>query len=304
MMMQAMTRRGFVKGTAMGLAAAALGARQGWGSPWGRPVGLQLYSVREQLAKDYEGTLKQVGAIGYREVEAAGFYDRTPAQVKQAMADAQLHCVGGHYSYSALSANVEKILVYHQELGCHYVICSFPGMRDAARVQGMTHRDQVHAFTVDDLRWTMDQLNGIGEKARQAGLQLGYHNHTMEFAPQNGVVPFEVMLHEADKKLVTFELDCGWVKVGGGSAVEYLKKYPTQITLLHIKDFKPTERPADMGNPPPPAELGHGTEDYAPIFAAAKAANIKHYFVEQEGFDVPWVQALTTDYTYVNGLKA
>lgn len=301
--MQCITRREWMKNAGLSLAGAALGARA-WASPWGRPVGLQLYSVREQLAKDYAGTLKQVGAIGYREAEAAGFYGHTPAQVKQAMADARLNCVGGHYSYNELGANVDKILAYHQELGCHYVICSFPGFRSADRAKGMTFAQQVRAFTVDDLRWTMDQLNLIGAKAQKAGLQLGYHNHTMEFTPQNGVVPFDVMLHEADPTLVTFELDCGWVKVGGGDAIKYLKNYPTRFTLLHIKDFKPTDKPADVVNPPPPAELGRGTEDYAPIFAVAKAANIKHYFVEQEGFDGPPMEALRVDFEYLNKLKA
>ncbi len=132
-------------------------------------MGLQLYSVREQLAKDYAGTLKQVGAIGYREVEAAGFYGHTPEQVKQAMADAQLNCVGGHYSYKDLAPNVDSIIDYHLKLGCHYVICSFPWFRDPARVQGLSFADQVRAFTVDDLRWTMDQLNKMGEKTKAAG---------------------------------------------------------------------------------------------------------------------------------------
>ncbi|QMV20261.1 TIM barrel protein [Granulicella sp. 5B5] len=299
-----LTRRGFVKGAGLGLLGCTVARQRAFASPWGRPVGLQLYSVRAQLAKDYAGTLKQVGAIGYREVEAAGFYGHTPAQVKQAMADAQLKCVGGHYSYKDLAPNVDKIIAYHQELGCHYVICSFPSFRDVARVQGLSFAQQVRAFTVDDLRWTMEQLNKFGEKTKAAGLQLGYHNHTMEFAPQHGVVPFDAMIAAADPKLVTFELDCGWVKVGGGSAVDYLKRYPTRITLLHIKDFKPTDRPADVTNPPPPAELGRGTENYAPIFAAAKAANIKHYFVEQEGFDIPPMEALRIDYEYVNALKA
>lgn len=302
--MQPWTRRTFLKGTSLSLLGAAASGRVALASPWGRPVGLQLYSVREQLAKDYAGTLKQVGAIGYREVEAAGFYGHTPEQVKQAMADAQLNCVGGHYSYKELEPKVDSIIDYHLKLGCHYVICSFPWFRDPARVQGLSFADQVRAFTVDDLRWTMDQLNKMGEKTKAAGLQLGYHNHTMEFAPQHGVVPYDAMIAAADPNLVTFELDCGWVKVGGGSAVEYLKKYPKRITLLHIKDFKPTDKPADVTNPPPPAELGRGTENYAPIFAAAKAANIKHYFVEQEGFDMPPMEALRIDYDYVNALKA
>ena len=292
--MKSLTRRGFVKSAGLGLLGGAIAGRSAFAAPWGRPVGLQLYSVREQLAKDYEGTLKQVGAIGYREVEAAGFYDHTAAQVKQAMADAQLKCVGGHYAYKALAPDVDKIIEFHKELDCHYVICASPAHRDAAATG---------ILTVDDLTWTMEQLNAIGEKVKKAGLQLGYHNHTPEFAIQNGVVPYDAMIKAADPKLITFEMDCGWVKVGGGDPVELLKKYPTRISLLHVKDFKPKVNPTDKGAPPP-AELGRGTMDYVPIFAAAKAVNIKHFFVEQEGFDMPPMDALRIDYEYVNALKA
>jgi len=292
--MESLTRRGFVKGAALGLMGGALAGRRAFASPWGRPVGLQLYSVREQLAKDYAGTLKQVGAIGYREVEAAGFFNHSAVEVKQAMADAQLKCVGGHYAYKALAPDVDKIIEFHKELDCHYVICASPAHHDAAATG---------EFTVDDLRWTMEQLNAIGEKVKKAGLQLGYHNHTHEFVKENGVVAYDAMVATADPKLITFEMDCGWVKVGGGDPVQLLKKYATRISLLHVKDFKPKVNPDDKGVPPA-AELGRGTMDYAPIFAAAKAANIKHYFVEQEGYDMPPMDALRVDYEYVNALKA
>jgi sugar phosphate isomerase/epimerase len=299
------TRRTFLKGAACSLPgiAVATSSSYGWAAPLGLPVGLQLYSVREQLAKDFAGTLKQIGAIGYREVEAAGFYNHTPMQVKQAMADAGLHCVSGHYSYKDLSPATDKIFAFHQELGCHYVICSFPGFRDPSRAAGLSFADQVRAFTVEDMRWTADQLNKIGEKAQKFGLQVGYHNHTMEFASQNGVVPFDAMISEADSSLVTFELDCGWVKVGGGDPIAYLKKYPTRFSMLHIKDFKRSNKPADVVNPPPPAELGRGTENYLPIFEAARVAHIKHYFVEQEGFDMPPMDSLRVDFEYVNHLR-
>jgi sugar phosphate isomerase/epimerase len=288
-----MTRRGFVKIAGLGLMGATIAGRSALAAPWGRPVGLQLYSVREQLAKDYEGTLKQVGGIGYREVEAAGFYNRTAEQVKQAMADAQVKCVGAHYAYTALAPNVDKIIEFHKTLGCSSVVCAYPAHRDAA-AKG--------EFTIDDLRWTIEQLNGIGERLRKEGLQLGYHNHTPEFVRENGVLAYDAMMAAADPKLITFEMDCGWVKVGGGDPVELLKKYPTRISLLHVKDFKPKADPNAKGTPPP-AELGRGTIDYRPIFAAAKASNIKHIFVEQEGFDMPPMEALKVDYDYVNGLK-
>ena len=133
-----LTRRNFLKGAACSLTGitVATSSGYGWGVPLGLPVGLQLYSVRDQLAKDFAGTLKQVGAIGYREVEAAGFYNHTPSQVKQAMADAGLNCVSGHYSYKDLCPATDKIFAFHEELGCRYVICSFPAFRDPSRAAG------------------------------------------------------------------------------------------------------------------------------------------------------------------------
>ncbi len=299
-------RRSFLQNSAATvlLGSAAFATKNLFASPWGLPIGLQLYSVREMLAKDYAGTLHQVAAIGYKEVEAAGFYNQSPQQVKAAMSSAGLTCVGAHYSYNDLAKSLDQTIAFNHALGTEYIICSFPGLRDPSRLKDHSFATQVRSFTLDDYRFNADQFNIFGEKVAKAGMKFGYHNHTMEFAPQNGVVPFQELIRLTNPALVTFEMDCGWVKVGGGDPIQYLRHYPTRISLLHVKDFKPTSTPASVVAPPPPAELGHGTMDYRPIFAAAKDTNIKHFYVEQEGFDMPPLDALRIDFEYMKSLKA
>ena len=271
-------------------------------SPFGLPIGLQLYSVRELLPKDYEGTLKQIGALGYREVEAAGYFGHTPQQVKDAMSAAGLRLVSAHYSYDNLSKDFDNILAFNHEAGVDYIICSFPGIKDPSRIKNMSHRAMVNSFTMDDYRWNADHFNKFGEKVKAAGMKFGYHNHTMEFGKQEGLVPLDEMIRLTDPSLVTFELDCGWVIVGGADPVDYLHRYPTRISMLHVKDFKHAGKPESIAEPPPAAQLGEGRLDYRPVFEAAKKANIKHYFVEQEGFDIPPFEALKIDEEYMRKL--
>src|ERR1700733_11843928 len=105
------------------------------------PLGLQLYSVRDQLPKDYEGTLKQLGAIGFREVESAGYYNHSAAQVKQAMSNAGLHLVSAHYGSDDLHQKLDEIIAFNKEIGVSYIICSFPGFKDPSRVKSLSSKD-------------------------------------------------------------------------------------------------------------------------------------------------------------------
>lgn len=260
----------------------------------GVPLGLQLYSVREPLPKDYAGTLKEIGNLGYREVEAAGYFNHTAAEVKQAMAAANLRLVSTHHSSDDLHRQLDQIISFNKEVGVDYIICSYPGFKDPSRPKDP---DRNHSFTLDDWRWNADQFNEIGAKVATAGMKFGYHNHTMEFHEIDGTVPYNELMRLTDPSKVTMEMDCGWVVVGGGNPVEYLKSYPSRITMLHVKDFKRDT------HPPVPAELGQGTIDYAPVFAqAAKNGNVKHVFVEQEAFDMPPMQSLKVDADYVRRL--
>jgi sugar phosphate isomerase/epimerase len=267
------------------------------------PLGLQLYSVRELLPKDYDGTLKQLGAIGYREVESAGYYNHSAPEVKQAMSNAGLHLVSAHYSLDNLHQQLDQVLAFNKELGVSYIICSFPGFKDPARVKNIDPNDRINAFTLEDWRWNAEQFNAIGAKVSAAGMKFGYHNHTMEFRVTDGVVPYVELLRLTDPAKVTMEMDCGWVVVGGGNPIDYLRKYPTRISMLHVKDFKGITASSSIRNVPTIVELGQGTIDYHPILQeAAKAGVVKHCFVEQEGYTVPPMEGLKIDADYMHTL--
>jgi sugar phosphate isomerase/epimerase len=299
------TRRKFLQTSSAALCSAALlSGKRILASPFGLPIGLQLYSVRELAAKDLPGTLQQIAALGFQEVEAAGYYGHSVKEVSQWLREAGLKMPSAHYSYNDLAKDFDRILAFNKELGVEYLICSFPGIKNPARLTDHSFRAQVQSFTLEDWRWNADEFNKMGAKVKAAGMKFGYHNHTMEFAAQEGVVPFDELLRLTDPSLVTIEMDCGWVMVGGGDAVDYLKRYPKRISMLHVKDFKKTSKPATVVDPPPAAELGTGTADYRPIFAAAQKANIRHYFVEQEEFNLPPMESLKIDVEYMKAFKA
>jgi sugar phosphate isomerase/epimerase len=295
------TRRHFLQATAATAAVCALATgRRALASPFGLPLGLQLYSVREQLPKDYAGTLRTVAALGYREVEAAGFYGRSAAETKQAMTAAGLRCVSAHYPWAQLSDKLDGIIEFHKQLGAEYIICASPGHKPSSGGQTTPGKaaggTNAHTYTLDDWRWNAEQFNRVGAKVQKAGLRFGYHNHIPEFVKQGDVVPYDELLRLTDPKLVTFEMDCGWVTVGGADPVAYLKRNPDRISMLHVKDFQRGVKP------PHAAELGHGSADYKSIFQAVKPGTIKHYFVEQEQFDLPWQESLKIDADYMKAL--
>jgi sugar phosphate isomerase/epimerase len=296
------SRRDFVKAGSVSLIYGSISSRLN-AQTLKVPLGLQLYSVREQLPKDYEGTLKQLGGIGFREVESAGYYNHGAAQVKQAMSNAGLHLVSAHYDLDDLQQKLDEVVAFNKEVGVSYLICSFPGFKDPSRVKSLSDKEKINAFTLEDWRWNAEQFNTIGKKVNAAGLKFGYHNHSMEFGKKDGVVPYDELMRLTDPAHVTMEMDCGWVVVGGGNPIEYLRKYPTRITMLHVKDFKDITANSSIENVPTIVELGQGSIDYRPIFAqAAKSGVVKHCFVEQEGYNVPPMEGLKIDADYMHKL--
>lgn len=286
------SRRRFLGQASAAALIAATGSRVSFANPLGLPLGIQLYSVRQQLAEDYEGTLAEVAKAGFTEVEAAGYYNHSAAEVKQAMQKAGLKCVSAHHPYGDLRKKFDEILAFDKELGVQYMICASPGAKDPAQ----------KTMTLDDWKWLSEEFNTLGEKTKAAGITFGYHNHVHEFEKLDGGVPYMELLKLTDPKKVTLELDCGWATVAGMNPVEIMKNHPNRISMLHIKDF--TLAPGGGRDNAKVTELGMGSIDYGPIFAqAAKTQKVRHAFVEQEAFTMPWKDSLKTDAAYMKKLK-
>lgn len=295
--MTAVSRRSFLAGTTLAVSGALL-PRVLHAATAPPAIGLQLFTVRDLLAKDYAGTLRRVAAVGYRQVEAAGFFNHSAAQVKQMMSNAGLDCVSAHYSLPDLLKSTGAIIDYAQTLGLHYVVCSSPWSADPAHLinyPGGAWQGILHAMTRNDWEWSAEQLNQLGRRMASAGLKFGYHNHTMGFRRYGKTTGYEIILQQTHPRYVTMELDCGWAFVAGQNPAQMLREHRGRFSMLHIKDMKAAPAgtaPADRV----PTELGLGVIDYLPIFKAAEETGIRHYFVEQDVLDKPAYEALTIDF--------
>jgi sugar phosphate isomerase/epimerase len=267
-------------------AVACVGAERLSAATLKLPIGLQLYSVRELLPKDFAGTLAKVRADGYTEVEAAGYFDKPAAEFRKAMDVAGLRCISTHHPMHLLKPQLDQLIEYGHALGLEYIVCP-----------SAMHRDPTAKgpLTLDDWRWTAGELNRIGEKVNAAGMRFGYHNHTPEFGSEGGVVFYDELLRLTEPKLVFFEMDCGWVVAAGRNPVDYLSKTPQRFPLLHVKDMA-REANGQFHS----TVMGRGVVDYKPILRAA--TGLKHYFVEQEEFDIDVIEALRQDAEYMRKL--
>jgi sugar phosphate isomerase/epimerase len=281
------SRRRFLKATGAVIAAAGAGVGRLAAAPLRLPIGLQLYSVRDLLPRDFDGTLRKVREAGYTEVEAAGYYDKSATEFRKAMDAAGLRCVSTHYALGMLRPRLDELIEYGHELGLEYIICPSPVRRDPAATG---------ALNLDDWRWVAGELNRIGEKVKSAGMIFGYHNHVPEFGSESGVVFYDELLRLTDPKLVFFEMDCGWVASAGRNPVDYLSKTPERFPLLHVKDMVKGANGQFHST-----VMGRGVVDYRPILRAA--TGLKHYFIEQEEFDMDTVAALRLDAEYMRKLE-
>jgi sugar phosphate isomerase/epimerase len=257
-------------------------------------MGIQLYSVRTQMAEDFDATLAAVRAAGYTEVESATLPKLSAKAIRQALDRAGLRCVSSHQGFDDVHARLDEVVEYNKTIGVDFIICSSPGRRTAAKKQGSP-------LSIDDWRYNAEEFNKIGETMKKVGLRFGYHNHVGEFAKSESTTPYEELMRICEPDKVTFELDCGWAKVAGVDPIALMQRHPHRISMFHVKDFTLPENlsPANQ-NQAKVTELGHGSIDYAPIFAkASHTQDIKHIFVEQEEFTLPWKESLRVDAEYL-----
>src|SRR5262249_35999848 len=268
--MRSMTRRQFLARSVAAAGLAGLASRAP-AAPLGLPIGLQLYTVREQLGKDFDGTLKLVAAAGYQEVELFSFLGRKAKAIRESLDSAGLRCVSAHYPLADLQGDLGQKVEYARELGLTIMVCPFPGIADPRRIPAASRnpldqaRAMVNALTADDWKWNAEVLNKAGEQAKTAGLQVCYHNHHLEFKKYDGVTALEVLLRHADKDLVKLDVDCGWVHVAGEDPADFIARHEGRVALLHIKDVKAGFKPTTDFGPVPFTEVGRGAIDWKKV---------------------------------------
>ncbi|HEX7786107.1 MAG TPA: TIM barrel protein, partial [Methylomirabilota bacterium] len=185
------------------------------------PIGVQLYTVRTLLEKDFGGTLAALAAIGFREVEFAGYHGRPPEAVRDALDRAGLVAPAAHVPIDAVRDDLPRVLDAARLIGHRYLVV--PSIPEGQH-------------TTDGYRAVADLLNRAGQRVRDSGMQLAYHNHAFEFAALDGRVPYDILLERCAERLVAFEMDLYWITKGGGNPGRYFARWPGRFPLVHVKD--------------------------------------------------------------------
>jgi sugar phosphate isomerase/epimerase len=311
--MQQLSRRQFLSRGSACLSVMALSSRLAQAFPLGLPPGLQLYSVSSDIQKDAAAALKQVAAIGFKEVEPAGFGTlKTATEFRKALDDAGLRCPSAHLAFDL--KNLGKTFDDANALGCTYATASVPRRMlatapgaPAAPPATTTGRGNgsLYAMTPDEVKKLAETLNEVGKAAKAAGLKYASHNHNFEFEPMGRSTAYDYLLAHTDPALVNFEIDCGWTTVAGYKPVDYLKHYPGRFKMIHMSDYLPLTSAWDKTTVPPGAELGVGFVPYKQIIADLRHDGIEHVFVEQAG---PYprmsqMDAVKVDYSFLSSFK-
>ncbi|HEY3221890.1 MAG TPA: sugar phosphate isomerase/epimerase [Gemmatimonadales bacterium] len=276
-----MDRREFVQTMAgAGLAIACTGIRRTPHVARLDKVGLQLYTVRDQMEADFEGTLAHVAEIGYKEVEFARYFDHSPADVKAILDRHGLSAPSTHIGLGEID-EWKKALDTAKAIGHDYIVV--PWIPAEKRK------------TLDDWKKVADVFNRAAQMAKDAGLQFAYHNHDFEFPKVEGQVPYDVLLQNTDPKLVQLEIDLYWITKGGQDPLSYFARWPGRVPLVHVKDSAgaPEHKMVDVGQ---------GKIDWKRIFAKRDQAGIKHFFVEHDQPPQPF-QDIAASYKYLSQLE-
>lgn len=273
----------------MGLAAAgylARGREELHADPLGLPIGCQTWPVREMIGKDFDGTLRQLAAQGYRTIEMCS----PPAYEKMgfgalvgmkasAMRDkiraAGLACESCHFGFKELKDHLEERLSWAQELGLTQMIISTFWLPKGAKMA--------------DWMSAADEANKMGERTRKAGIQLGFHNHDFEFEKIDGQLIYDKLMGEFDPASVKLQFQVAVVRLGY-QAADYFEKYPGRFISMHAADWSSTENKQ--------VPLGQGVVDWKKTFAAAKTGGVKNYFLEMEPAEL-----MTASLPFLHGLS-
>ncbi len=269
----AQDRRAFLKSGCASLFAGRLIANAAPG--WRKQIGLELYTVRDLLAKDFEGTLAQVAEIGYTEVEPTSYGGLDPKAFRALLDRYKLTAPSTHTSATE-GPDLERQLEGHRTMGFKYT---------QIRGGGRPAREEQTAASVERIA---EQYNRHGAIAARFGMKVLIHNHGREFDPvdDTGRTQYDILLARTDPKVVAMQIDIGWAAIAGKNVLEMFEKHPGRFELWHVKDvrglkgidtsLRPGERRATF------VPVGQGEIDYRKIFAAAARAGLKHFVIEQD----------------------
>lgn len=247
------------------------------------PIAIQLYSVREELEKDFSGTLRKIKALGYEGVEFAGLYGHKPAEIKQILKEIGLLPVSAHVPFVDLIADPAKVVGEYAEIGCAYIAIPYltPEYRPGA----------------DKFNEVIEGAKIIGKAANDAGLVLLYHNHDFEFEKIDGEYALDILYSSVSSDLLKTEVDTCWVNVAGENPSDYLRKYIGRSPVVHLKDFvMPGKKPDKMyeliGITEEKKEeeskafefrpVGYGVQNFSEILKACKEIGASWVVVEQD----------------------
>ena len=257
------TRRDFLKNSGTIAAAAMLFPSLNIPFKKVNNVGIQLYTFRKEMLADAAGTLKQLAALGIKQIESAGsdkgyYYGLKPKEMKQICSDNGMNLSSGHIH---LNEKWQQTLEDAVASGQEYLICS-----------SMPSPEQ----TVDNYKKTAAAFNKAGEDCKKANIKFGYHNHDFEFEKENGQVLYDVLLNNTDAALVHMELDLGWVIATGNDPLTYFKNHPGRFPLWHLKDMDLAKKHS--------TEFGKGALNIKQILQQSKLSGMKYFYVEQEEY--------------------
>ncbi|MBO0800926.1 MAG: sugar phosphate isomerase/epimerase, partial [Blastocatellia bacterium] len=224
-------------------------------------IGLQLYTLRKEMETDFEGSLQKAAAIGYNEVEFAGYYKRTPEQVKEILSRFGLTSPSVHVPLTDIQMKLNDSIEAAKVIGHKLIVCPFLNPQDRK--------------SLDDYKRHAETFNKAAAACKKAGIEFAYHNHNFEFDAIDGKLPFDLLLAETDKNLVKFEMDLYWIRKAKQDALAYINKNPGRFVAFHVKDMDKTPQESFT-------EVGRGVIDFKQIFAQRNKAGVKYFIVEQD----------------------
>lgn len=244
------------------------------------PIAIQLYSVRDDMAADFEGTLKKVKALGYDAVEFAGLYGKSAAEVKKLCEEIGLVPLSAHVPFIDMMNDLSLLDVY-AEIGCKFIV--IPYLTEEYRPGNEKFADVIEGAKV------------LGKKANELGMKLCYHNHDFEFVKVDGEYALDILYKEVSADLLQTELDTCWVNVGGENPADYLRKYAGRAEILHLKDFVGSksenmyaligideDEKKETGGKFEFRPVGSGVQNFPAILAAAEESGVEWVVVEQD----------------------